>query len=177
MCRTLQGLTACALARGAMWTRVEGDLSRIGVAREVTGDCFASRDADVPLSVITRALLSQQRRAAAQLDGLFGAETGPREVIQKVTGRDSGELSCHESGPVGTRATAPAPLWEISRGFLRPSGAGSNCPKGVRLRRAMPASCRTGLCCGGHGGGGDHAPRADPAGPPCRDCGRRLRSG
>lgn len=79
-----------------MLTRVEGDLSRIGVAREVTGDFFASRDADVPLSDVACALLSQQRRAAAQLDGLFGAETAPREVIQKVTDRDSGELSCRK---------------------------------------------------------------------------------
>ena len=70
MCRTLQGLTACALARGSMLTRVKGDLSRIGVAREVTGDFFASRDADVPLSDVACALLSQQEVAEAAARGV-----------------------------------------------------------------------------------------------------------
>lgn len=39
-------------ASGSMWNRVEGDLTRIEVARDVMGDYFASRDAAVPLSVI-----------------------------------------------------------------------------------------------------------------------------
>ena len=39
-------------ASGSMWNRVEGDLSRIEVARDVMGDYFASRDGAVPLSVI-----------------------------------------------------------------------------------------------------------------------------
>ncbi|WP_333714864.1 vWA domain-containing protein, partial [Yoonia sp.] len=39
-------------ASGSMWNRVEGDLTRIEVARDVMGDYFASRDGAVPLSVI-----------------------------------------------------------------------------------------------------------------------------
>lgn len=39
-------------ASGSMWNRVEGDLTRIEVARDVMSDYFASRDATVPLSVI-----------------------------------------------------------------------------------------------------------------------------
>ncbi|PTX03536.1 vWA domain-containing protein [Pararhodobacter aggregans] len=39
-------------ASGSMWNRVEGDLSRIEVARDVMGEYFASRDGAVPLSVI-----------------------------------------------------------------------------------------------------------------------------
>ncbi|WP_334191702.1 vWA domain-containing protein [Pararhodobacter sp.] len=39
-------------ASGSMWNRVEGDLSRIEVARDVMGEYFASRDTGVPLSVI-----------------------------------------------------------------------------------------------------------------------------
>lgn len=39
-------------ASGSMWNRVEGDLSRIEVARDVMGEFFASRDGAVPLSVI-----------------------------------------------------------------------------------------------------------------------------
>lgn len=39
-------------ASGSMWNRVEGDLSRIEVARDVIGDYFATRDSAVPLSVI-----------------------------------------------------------------------------------------------------------------------------
>jgi Mg-chelatase subunit ChlD len=39
-------------ASGSMWTRVEGDLSRIEVAPEVMGDYFTSRDGNLPLSVI-----------------------------------------------------------------------------------------------------------------------------
>jgi hypothetical protein len=39
-------------ASGSMWNRVEGDLTRIEVARDVMGDYFASRDGTAPLSVI-----------------------------------------------------------------------------------------------------------------------------
>ncbi|MBQ2262304.1 MAG: VWA domain-containing protein [Loktanella sp.] len=39
-------------ASGSMWNRVEGDLTRIEVARDVMGDYFTSRDTAVPLSVI-----------------------------------------------------------------------------------------------------------------------------
>ena len=39
-------------ASGSMWNRVEGDLSRIEVARDVMADYFANRDGAVPLSVI-----------------------------------------------------------------------------------------------------------------------------
>ncbi|WP_019954388.1 vWA domain-containing protein [Yoonia vestfoldensis] len=39
-------------ASGSMWNRVEGDLTRIEVARDVMGDYFTSRDGAVPLSVI-----------------------------------------------------------------------------------------------------------------------------
>jgi hypothetical protein len=39
-------------ASGSMWNRVEGDLTRIEVARDVMGDYFGSRDGAVPLSVI-----------------------------------------------------------------------------------------------------------------------------
>lgn len=39
-------------ASGSMWNRVEGDLTRIEVARDVMGDYFGSRDSAVPLSVI-----------------------------------------------------------------------------------------------------------------------------
>jgi hypothetical protein len=39
-------------ASGSMWNRVEGDLTRIEVARDVMGDYFGSRDGTVPLSVI-----------------------------------------------------------------------------------------------------------------------------
>lgn len=39
-------------ASGSMWNRVEGDRSRIEVARDVMGDYFARRDGAVPLSVI-----------------------------------------------------------------------------------------------------------------------------
>ncbi|MFN4100851.1 MAG: vWA domain-containing protein, partial [Pararhodobacter sp.] len=39
-------------ASGSMWNRVEGDLTRIEVARDVMGDYFASRDGAQPLSVI-----------------------------------------------------------------------------------------------------------------------------
>lgn len=39
-------------ASGSMWNRVQGDLTRIEVARDVMGDYFASRDGAVPLSVI-----------------------------------------------------------------------------------------------------------------------------
>jgi hypothetical protein len=39
-------------ASGSMWNRVEGDLTRIEVARDVMGDYFANRDTAVPLSVI-----------------------------------------------------------------------------------------------------------------------------
>jgi len=39
-------------ASGSMWNRVEGDLSRIEVARDVMGDYFGTRDGAVPLSVI-----------------------------------------------------------------------------------------------------------------------------
>lgn len=39
-------------ASGSMWNRVEGDLTRIEVARDVMGDYFARRDGAVPLSVI-----------------------------------------------------------------------------------------------------------------------------
>lgn len=39
-------------ASGSMWNRVEGELTRIEVARDVMGDYFASRDGAVPLSVI-----------------------------------------------------------------------------------------------------------------------------
>ncbi|MFN3274208.1 MAG: vWA domain-containing protein [Paracoccus sp. (in: a-proteobacteria)] len=39
-------------ASGSMWNRVEGDLTRIEVARDVMGDYFASRDQGQPLSVI-----------------------------------------------------------------------------------------------------------------------------
>ncbi|WP_333830668.1 vWA domain-containing protein [Pararhodobacter sp.] len=56
------GLTTPALAErvsvlvfdasGSMWNRVEGDLTRIEVARDVIGDYFATRDGAVPLSVI-----------------------------------------------------------------------------------------------------------------------------
>ncbi|WP_127105186.1 vWA domain-containing protein [Pararhodobacter zhoushanensis] len=38
-------------ASGSMWNRVEGDQSRVEVARDVISDYFASRDAAVPLSV------------------------------------------------------------------------------------------------------------------------------
>ncbi|WP_199489519.1 vWA domain-containing protein [Pseudotabrizicola alkalilacus] len=39
-------------ASGSMWNRVDGDLTRIEVARDVMGDYFGSRDGTVPLSVI-----------------------------------------------------------------------------------------------------------------------------
>lgn len=39
-------------ASGSMWNRVEGDLTRIEVARDVMGDYFGNRDGAVPLSVI-----------------------------------------------------------------------------------------------------------------------------
>lgn len=39
-------------ASGSMWNRVQGDQSRIEVARDVMADYFASRDRSVPLSVI-----------------------------------------------------------------------------------------------------------------------------
>ncbi|QRF68528.1 vWA domain-containing protein [Ponticoccus alexandrii] len=39
-------------ASGSMWNRVEGDLSRIEVARDVMGEYFQTRDATIPLSVI-----------------------------------------------------------------------------------------------------------------------------
>lgn len=39
-------------ASGSMWNRVEGDLSRIEIARDVIGEYFATRDGAVPLSVI-----------------------------------------------------------------------------------------------------------------------------
>jgi len=39
-------------ASGSMWNRVEGDLTRIEVARDVMADYFASRDGTVPLAVI-----------------------------------------------------------------------------------------------------------------------------
>ncbi|MDO9499793.1 VWA domain-containing protein, partial [Falsiroseomonas sp.] len=39
-------------ASGSMWNRVEGDRTRIEVARDVVGDYFTSRDQAVPLAVI-----------------------------------------------------------------------------------------------------------------------------
>lgn len=39
-------------ASGSMWNRVEGDLTRIEVARDVMAEYFGSRDGAVPLSVI-----------------------------------------------------------------------------------------------------------------------------
>lgn len=39
-------------ASGSMWNRLDGDLTRIEVARDVMGDYFASRDGTSPLSVI-----------------------------------------------------------------------------------------------------------------------------
>lgn len=39
-------------ASGSMWNRVEGELTRIEVARDVMGDYFGSRDQGQPLSVI-----------------------------------------------------------------------------------------------------------------------------
>ncbi|MBU8547062.1 MULTISPECIES: vWA domain-containing protein [Roseomonadaceae] len=39
-------------ASGSMWNRLEGNRTRIEVAREVVGDYFTRRDAAVPLSVI-----------------------------------------------------------------------------------------------------------------------------
>lgn len=39
-------------ASGSMWNRVEGDLSRIEVARDVIGEYFGTRDGAVPLAVV-----------------------------------------------------------------------------------------------------------------------------
>jgi hypothetical protein len=39
-------------ASGSMWSRIEGDRSRIEVARDVVGQYFTSRDRSIPLAVI-----------------------------------------------------------------------------------------------------------------------------
>jgi len=39
-------------ASGSMWNRLEGDRSRIEVARDVMGEYFATRDTGTPISVL-----------------------------------------------------------------------------------------------------------------------------
>ncbi|MFD2858139.1 hypothetical protein ACFSZS_31090 [Seohaeicola zhoushanensis] len=39
-------------ASGSMWNRLEGDLSRIEVARDVMGNYFVDRDPDAPYAIV-----------------------------------------------------------------------------------------------------------------------------
>lgn len=53
-------------ASGSMWNRLEGDLTRIEIARDVMEDYFHSRDTEVPLAVI--AYGHRQRGACSDIE-------------------------------------------------------------------------------------------------------------